>query len=409
MSILPYPRPSQMASPAVGNAHNVTALGVRAEAEPLNLIPLERRPLLGHDVLVQILYCGVCHSDWHHIRNDWGDSLYPMVPGHEIAGVVTEVGPLVSKVKVGQAVAVGNMVDSCRHCANCQRGEEQYCLNDGPSWTYNSFERVDPSKGNQRSLKPTGPPTFGGYSTGIVCHEDFVLIVPDTIAGELHRVAPLLCAGITMYDPLKRYQIGRGHKVGIAGIGGLGHLGIKFAKAVGAEVIALTRTEWKRADAMRLGADDAVLIDGQDSPGLAKYKDKLDFIIDTIPDPHNPNLYLGLLKPGHGKLHVVGNMEEFPGLRGYKFVFYGRDITSTNVGGIPTTQEMLDFCAQHRILAEVQTIQPNQANEAMQAMIANQVRYRFVIDWTGQDQASIPRQPPMGTLLPIRPTVEYSM
>ena len=404
MSILPVPRPGQ-STPLTGKAYNVDALAVGAEAQPLSLTALTRRPLLGNDVFVQILYCGVCHSDWHHLQNDWGDSLYPMVPGHEIAGVVAEVGPLVSKVKVGQAVAIGNMVDSCRHCASCQRGEEQYCLNDGPSWTYNSFERVDPAKGLQRSLKPTGPPTFGGYSTGIVCHEDFVLRVPDAIANDLSRVAPLLCAGITMYDPLKRYQIGKGHKVGIAGIGGLGHLGIKFAKAVGAEVVALTQTPWKLMDAISLGADDAILVTNPDSAGLAKYKDKLDFIIDTIPDPHNPNLYLGLLKPGRGKLHVVGNMEEFPGLRGYKFVFYGRDITSTNVGGSPTTQEMLDFCGEHRILADVQTIHPTQINEAMQAMIDNKVRYRFVIDWT--NQASLPQQLPVTPMVP-KYTVEYT-
>lgn len=383
-------------------SNQVLGFGVNQAGDDIQSFVLNRRDLTEYDVLVKILYCGVCHSDKHHIYNDWGDSHFPLIPGHEIIGIVEDVGIKVSKVVIGDRAAIGNMVDSCMHCAKCQKGDEQYCLNGGPTWTYNSRERVTKQG---RTLRPEGERTFGGYSTKIVSNEDFVLKLPVNL--DLAASAPLLCAGITMFYPLKHFRIGKGHKVGIAGIGGLGHLGIKFAKALNADVVALTTSQWKLADSLQLGADDSLLIN-EDYKDLLMALDKIDLekplterdqlllqsnlnkeyrgffdiIISTIPVSHDVTPYLQLLKPGSGKLHIVGNLNTFPDLKNFNFVFFGKDITSSNVGGIPDTKELLQFCSNNQIVADVQLIKIEQLKEALTMIVNKHVRYRYVLDFT---------------------------
>jgi uncharacterized zinc-type alcohol dehydrogenase-like protein len=383
------------------------AYGAPHAKELLQPLIIPRRNLTELDVLVKIMYCGVCHSDKHHIYNDWGDSKFPIVPGHEIIGIVQDIGCNVSKFNIGDEVAIGNMTDSCQHCEKCEKGDEQYCLSGGPTWTYNSKERVN-EKG--RTLKPVGQKTYGGYSTLIVSQEKFVFKLPYNL--DLARSAPLLCAGITMYYPLKHWKIGKGHKVAIAGIGGLGHLGIKFTLALGAEVVALTTSEWKVNDSLKLGADDAILMDknfinyinikhkiNSDIPvngnelkvfkslSLDKniviksdYLGKFDLIIDTIPVAHDVTPYLHLLKPGGSKLHIVGNMNEFPNLKGVNLVFPGKNITSSNVGGTYDTKEMLEFCSDNDIQADIELIDIKNTNQMIQMMVNKKAHYRYVID-----------------------------
>lgn len=393
----------------------VSAYGVTKAKELLKPLTVQRRDLTPFDVLIKILYCGICHSDKHHIYNDWNDIITwslgkSLVPGHEIIGIVEDIGDNVTTLKIGEHVAVGNMVDSCQHCINCSKSKEQYCLNGGPTWVYNSKERVN--RDGSRTLRPEGDITYGGYSSKIVAQEKFVFKLPDGL--NLAKSAPLLCAGITMYYPLKTHKIGKGFVVGIAGIGGLGHLGIKFAKALGAQVIALTTTEWKLDDSLDLGADDSILMDNdfinyvnikhkilsnmpiteteaklfdnlsydQDIVLKSEYMGKFDIIINTIPVSHDITPYLNLLKPGEGKLHIVGNMNNYPGLKGMSFVFPGKDITSSNVGGTCDTKEMLQFCANNKIEADIELIKITSVNDAIDKIVNKDVRYRFVIDLT---------------------------
>lgn len=353
---------------------DVSAYGVKQASDEVEYMVIRRKSYQPCDVLIKILYCGVCHSDLHHIRNDWGDSMYPLVPGHEIVGEVKSVGPKVTKFKIGDKVAVGNVIDSCLQCENCQKDQDQYCANGGPTWTYNG--RVRFADGH-RTVLPEGEVTYGGYSTHIICCEKFVLRAPVNL--DLASAAPFMCAGITMYTPLKMHRLGRGHVVGIAGIGGLGHLGVKLAKARGCTVIALTTSEWKVNDAIgRLGADDAILM--TDENKLKNYEGKLDFIISTIPVAHDVDPYLQLLKKGEGRYHVVGNMNNFPGLIGFDFVFYGKEIHGSNTGGIADTQELIDFCDRNRIYADVEVIRFSQVPEKMKKMENKEVKYRYVVD-----------------------------
>jgi uncharacterized zinc-type alcohol dehydrogenase-like protein len=291
-----------------------------------------------HDVLIEIRYCGVCHTDIHFLRNDLGFSVYPIVPGHEIVGVVAQTGAAVAKFSEGDIVGVGCLVESCRDCANCKEGEEQYCLK-GPVYTYNGIE------------KETGNNTLGGYSDKIVVNEDFVLRVSDKLP--LEKVAPLLCAGITTYSPLRRWNIGKNHKVAIVGLGGLGHMAIKFAKSFGAEVTLLSTSPSKEQDALALGAHQfAVTTDEANVQKLAGY---FDFILDTVSSAHDLNIYLSMLKT-HGSLVYLGVDPQPSQIAMLPMVFSGRTIAGSLIGGISETQEMLDYCEAHNITSDVEVI-----------------------------------------------------
>ncbi|CAN5691719.1 NAD(P)-dependent alcohol dehydrogenase [soil metagenome] len=322
----------------------------------------ERREPSNHDVQFDILYCGVCHSDLHQIRDEWFPGIFPMVPGHEIVGRVTNVGNHVNKYKVGDLVGVGCMVDSCRTCENCEDGLEQYCIN-GSSQTYNGVEQD----------KKT--PTYGGYSNIMVCHEDFVLKISEKL--DLAAVAPLLCAGITTYSPLRHWKIGKGHKVAVLGLGGLGHMAVKFAVSFGAEVTMLSTSPSKQADAERLGAHHFVLT--SDKEQLAKVKNHFDFIIDTVSAPHDYNVYLGLLRTNAIQI-CVGVPPTPIEIRGFSLLGNRRSIAGSGIGGIPETQEMLDYCAEHNIVSDIELIDMKDINTAYERMLKGDVRYRFVID-----------------------------
>lgn len=329
---------------------------------PLVPFSFERRNPGPGDIHFEILYCGVCHSDLHQIRNEWGNSIFPMVPGHEIVGRVLAIGDQVRKYKRGDIVAVGCLVDSCRECENCKQGVEQYCLN-GPVGTYNSYERDGKTV------------TYGGYSRQMVVHEDFALRVPSNLP--LEAVAPLLCAGITTYSPLRHWQVGKGHKVGVLGLGGLGHMAVKFASAFGAEVTMLSTSASKEEDAKRLGAQKFVLT--TDSSATRSLKNYFDFIIDTVSAPHDYNMYLRML--GTNGVHICvgvppGNSE----FRAMTLLGNRRSIAGSSIGGIPETQEMLDFCSSYNIVADVEVIAMKDINEAYERMLKGDVRYRFVID-----------------------------
>jgi uncharacterized zinc-type alcohol dehydrogenase-like protein len=327
---------------------------------------IDRREPGPHDVLIDIAYCGVCHSDIHQARDEWGGSIYPMVPGHEIVGSVARIGGEVTKWKVGDTVGVGVFVDSCRQCAPCREGEEQYCEN-RVSETYNSYERaglkLDRSK-----------PTYGGYSTRITVDENYVVRIPAGLP--LDRAAPLLCAGITMYSPLRHWSIKAGDKVAVVGLGGLGHVGVKIAHAMGARVTVLSHTPGKRDDALKLGADDFV---ATSEPGAFKANTRrFDFIVDTVSAKHDYNAYLGMLKRD-ATMVLVGLPDPAPLSAGA--VIGGRKRLSGSAnGGIRETQEMLDFCAANKIAADIELIRIDQINEAWERMMRNDVRYRFVID-----------------------------
>jgi alcohol dehydrogenase (NADP+) len=314
------------------------------------------------DVHIEIIYCGVCHSDIHQVRNEWGGSIYPMVPGHEIVGRVIAVGSNVTKFKEGELAAIGCMVDSCRECDNCKQGLEQYCTV-GSVGTYNSYERDGKT------------PTFGGYSKEIVVHEDFVLRVPDNLP--LQGVAPLLCAGITTYSPLRHWKVSSGHKVGVSGLGGLGHMAVKFAAALGAEVTMLSTSPSKEADARRLGAHRFALT--TDTGSTKKLRGYFDFIIDTVSAPHNYNVFLKMLKT-NGTLICVGAPPDPVEVNIFSLLVHRRNIAGSMIGGIPETQEMLDFCAAHNIVSDVEIIDIKDINHAYDRMMKGDVRYRFVID-----------------------------
>ncbi len=328
---------------------------------PLAPYSFTRREPKEHDVVVDIEYCGVCHSDIHQARNEWKNATYPMVPGHEIVGKVSAVGSAVTKFKVGDAAAVGVIVDSCRVCENCKDGEEQYCVK-GAVETYN---------GKQYD----GEPTFGGYSNVIVTEERFV----HTISPKLDPagVAPLLCAGITTYSPLRHWGVKAGQKVGVVGLGGLGHMGLKFAHSFGAHVVQFTTSLAKADDAKRLGADEVVL--SKDQAQMAAHKGTFDFILDTVSAPHDMNAYLGLLKR-NGVLCLVGIPEEPVSIQPFSVIGNRRSLAGSGIGGMRETQEMLDYCAEHAIVSDVEVIAIDTINEAFERVIKSDVKYRFVID-----------------------------
>ena len=343
----------------------VKAYGAQRADAPLAPLKIERRAPGPKDVEIEILYCGVCHSDLHTAKNDWKHTLYPCVPGHEIVGRVIAIGERVNKFKVGDLAGVGCMIDSCGHCHPCQEGEEQYCES-GFLGTYNG-----PVFGGEN--------TFGGYSASIVVKESFVLHIrhPER---QLASVAPLLCAGITTYSPLSKWNVGPGTKVGIVGLGGLGHMGVKIAHAMGAHVVLFTTSAAKAKDALALGANEVCISTDKDQ--MAAYANQLDFILNTVAAPHNLDAYVRLLKKD-GTLTLVGApAESHPPIEVFGLIFKRRRIAGSLIGGIAQTQEMLDFCAQHGIVSEIETIPMNYINTAYERMLKSDVKYRFVIDMT---------------------------
>jgi uncharacterized zinc-type alcohol dehydrogenase-like protein len=324
---------------------------------------IDRREPRPDDVAIEIDYCGVCHTDIHFAQNDWGITEYPVVPGHEIVGRVTAVGPEVENFKVGDVVGVGCMVDSCRTCSACEAGLEQYC-SEGMTSTYNGQDRHDQSI------------TFGGYSERITVSERFVVRIPEKL--DIKAAAPLLCAGITTYSPLRHYGVKAGHKVGVIGMGGLGHMGVKFARALGAEVTIFTRSESKVPEAKKQGADHVVISTDEDQ--MAAAAETFDFMLDTVPVQHDLNPYLNCLK--HDGTHIlVGLLEPVePPVEAGALVFKRRVLAGSLIGGMPETQEVLDFCAEHDISCDVEMLDINNLNEAYERMKKGDVKYRFVID-----------------------------
>jgi alcohol dehydrogenase (NADP+) len=328
------------------------------------LVPFDfnRRDPGPQDVQIEILYCGVCHSDIHQVRNEWGNSMYPMVPGHEIVGRVTKTGNRVKSFKIGDLAGIGCFVDSCRTCPNCLAGVEQYC-DIGMSGTYNGYEQDGKT------------PTYGGYSTQIVVDEKYTLHVSEKLA--LEGVAPLLCAGITTYSPLKYVGVGKGHKVAVLGLGGLGHMAVKFAVAFGAEVTMLSSSKSKEADAKKLGAHHFALT--SDAKTIAGLTNSFDFILNTVSAPHDYNTYLNLLRT-NGTMIVVGAPPAPAQIPAFNLIMKRRSIIGSLIGGIKETQEMLDYCAKHNIVSDVQVIPVQKINEAYERILKGDVRYRFVID-----------------------------
>lgn len=331
-------------------------------ASPLAPFQLERRVVGPHDVQIEIMYCGVCHSDIHQVRSEWGPAIYPLVPGHEIVGRVTAVGEKVTTFKPGDLAGVGCFVDSCRTCHNCKAGLEQYC-DEGMTSTYNAYERDGKT------------PTYGGYSTQIVVDENYTLHISDKLP--LHAVAPLLCAGITTYSPLRHVKAGKGHKVAVLGLGGLGHMAVKFAVAFGAEVTMLSSSPSKAGDAEKLGAHHFILT--SDREGMQKAADSFDFILNTVSAPHDYSTYLNLLRT-NGTMIIVGVPPAPSEVPAFTLISQRRSIIGSLIGGIAETQEMLDFCAEHDIVSEVEVIKMSYINEAYRRMEKSDVKYRFVID-----------------------------
>jgi len=336
--------------------------GAQSAGSKLAPFSFTRREPLPQDVQLEILYCGVCHSDLHTVRNEWKSTTYPVVPGHEIVGRVTAVGSEVKRFKAGDLAAVGCMVDSCRNCPNCQAGLEQYC-DVAFTGTYNSPDKF------------LGGMTYGGYSKSIVVDQYFVLHVPDK--GNLAGVAPLLCAGITTYSPLRHWKVGKGQKVGIVGLGGLGHMGLKLAHAMGAHVVLFTTSTNKKEDAVRLGANEVVV--SKNPKEMERHLLSFDFILDTVSAQHDMNPYLALLKRD-ATLTMVGGPEHPPAVEPFSLIFKRRQYAGSLIGGIPETQEMLDFCAQRGITSDVEIIPIQKINEAYERMLRSDVKYRFVID-----------------------------
>ncbi|MBX3034849.1 MAG: NAD(P)-dependent alcohol dehydrogenase [Bdellovibrionaceae bacterium] len=338
------------------------AYAARDSHSPLSPYSFERRDPREDDVVIEIQYCGVCHSDIHQVRDEWGGSRFPMVPGHEIVGRVTKVGPKVKKFKVGDLAGVGCMVDSCRHCHSCEDGLEQFCEN-GFVGTYNSVE------------KDGKTPTQGGYSNNIVVRESFALRISPKL--ELAAVAPLLCAGITTYSPLRHWKAGPGKKVGIVGLGGLGHMGVKFARSFGAHVVLFTTSPGKVEDAKRLGAHEVVI--SKDPKQMNEHAGTFDFILDTVSGPHDLNAYIHLLKRD-GTMTLVGLPDKPPELPAFGLVMQRKSLAGSLIGGIKETQEMLDYCADHGITSDIEMIPIQKINEAYERMMRSDVKYRFVID-----------------------------
>lgn len=345
------------------NTINVKAYGTEAADAPLQGLSIPRREVAAHDVKIEILYCGVCHSDLHTARNEWHNTVYPNVPGHEVVGKVVSVGNHVKKFKVGDTVGIGCIVDSCRECQYCNEGLEQFC-EPGMTGTYNSPDKYLPNV-----------QTYGGYSESIVVDENYVLSIPENL--DLAATAPLLCAGITTYSPLKHWNVGPGKNVGIVGIGGLGHMGIKIAKAMGAHVVAFTTSESKFKEAQRLGADEVVL--STDPKQMNKFRGKLHFILDAVSAEHDINAYLGLLRVD-GSLALVGAPEQPLPVAAFSVILGRKSFAGSMIGGIAETQEMLDFCGKHNITADIEMIDMNQINEAYDRLLKGDIKYRFVID-----------------------------
>ena len=329
---------------------------------PLGPFNFTRREPGPSEIAVDILYCGVCHSDLHMARNEWGNAIYPLVPGHEIVGRVTAAGSAVTKFQVGGIAAIGVIVDSCRQCAPCHRGEEHFC-DQGATLTYAASDRVD------------GSITMGGYSSNYVVDERFAHTVPANL--DLAAVAPLLCAGITTYSPLRHWNVKKGQKVGIVGLGGLGHMGLKFAHAFGANVVLFTTSPNKTQDALRLGADEVVI--SKNDAEMQKHLASFDFILDTVSAEHDLNAYIDLLKRD-GTLTLVGAPPTPSPVRGFGLLFKRRQLAGSIIGGIRETQEMLDFCGEHGITSDIELIRMQQINEAFERLLKSDVKYRFVID-----------------------------
>src|SRR5689334_22956876 len=339
----------------------VAAYAAPAAKAPLERTTIERRAVREHDVLIDIHYAGICHSDIHQVREGWGEAIFPMVPGHEIAGVVSEVGPGVTKYAVGDRVGVGCLVDSCRECDNCKAGLEQYCTG-GSVGTYNAVGK-------------DGEPTYGGYSQKIVVDENFVVRIPDGLS--LDVAAPLLCAGITTYSPLKHWNAGPGKKVAILGMGGLGHMGVKIAHALGAEVTVLSQSLRKQEDGLKLGADHYHATSDENT--FKELAGTFDLILSTVSAPLNLDAYLSLLRTD-GAFVNVGAPEEPVKLNLFSVIGGRKTLAGSGIGGIRETQEMLDFCAEHGFGAEIELIGADQINEAYERVLSSDVRYRFVID-----------------------------
>lgn len=340
------------------------AYAAHAQGAPLAPFTIERREPGPHDVLIDIQYCGVCHSDIHQVRDEWGGATFPMVAGHEIAGKVVKIGDAVTKFKPGDTVGVGCFVDSCRQCEACKAGEEQYCER-GASFTYNSFEQDGKT------------PTYGGYSSCITVDENYVVRIPQGLP--LDAAAPLLCAGITTYSPLRRFGVKANDNMAIVGLGGLGHMGVKIAKAIGARVTVLSHSPSKREDALKLGADDFIAT--HDVQVFEQHAGRFDFILDTVSAPHDYNQYLNLLRRD-GTMVLVG-LPDPTHLDAGALIGRRRRLAGSNIGGIRETQEMLDFCAEHGIVSDIELIPIENINEAYERAVRSDVRYRFVIDVAG--------------------------
>ncbi len=343
-------------------SHAIKSYAAHAASGRLDLFSIDRRDPRADDVVIRILHCGVCHSDLHKVRNDWGHAHYPMVPGHEIIGQVTRVGENVTRFRVGDHVGVGCMVDSCHHCERCAEGLEQYCQNN-PTQTYDDVDRID------------GMRTQGGYAETIVVRQDFVLRIPSGL--DLAGSAPLLCAGITMYSPLRHWQVKAGTRVGVIGLGGLGHMGLKLARAMGAEVTLFSRSPGKEADALRLGAHHVVL--STEPTQMRAVAGQFDLIIDTVPVRHDVNAYLPTLVSG-GVMVLIGYFGALADLSTLPLINGRRSLAGSLIGGIAETQQMLDFCGQHGITSDIEVIRMDQINEAFVRLDAADVKYRFVID-----------------------------
>lgn len=342
----------------------ISVKGYAAMSAKENLAPwsFQRREVGPHDVQFDILFCGVCHSDLHQIRDDWFKGIFPMVPGHEIVGKIVKVGSHVNKFKVGDIAGTGCMVDSCRTCDNCKEGLEQYCLN-GSSMTYNGFEQ------DKRTI------TYGGYSNTIVVNEDFVLHINKKL--NLAAVAPLLCAGITTYSPLRHWKVGKGDKLAVLGLGGLGHMAVKFGVAFGAEVTVLSTSVKKEADAKKLGAHKFIVT--TDPAQVKNVRNSFDFILDAVSAPHDFNMYLTLLKTNG--VHICVGVPDKPAeIAAFSIISGRKSLAGSSIGGIAETQEMLDYCAEHNIVSDIEIIDIKNITQAYERMIKGDVRYRFVLD-----------------------------
>lgn len=340
----------------------VKAYGVQASDANLKELNIERRQITADDVQIEIEYCGVCHSDIHQVRNDWKNSKYPVVPGHEIIGRVTQVGKNVSNFKEGDLVGVGCMVDSCQECDSCKEDLEQFCEK-GATLTYNSKD------------KHLGGHTFGGYSEQIVVDKEFVLSIPENI--DAKATAPLLCAGITTYSPLRHWNVKKGDKVGVIGLGGLGHMGVKFASALGAHVVMITTSPSKSEDAKKLGADEVLVSKNEED--MKKQAGSFDFLLNTVPVGHDMNPYIALLKRD-ATMVLVGAIEPLDPVHGGGLIGGRKRIAGSVIGGIKETQEMLDFCGEHNIVSDIEMIDMQNINEAFDRVVKSDVKYRFVID-----------------------------